>query len=175
HLDGCGLKYMVLPVSAGAGAVPVLEQLLAYNVERVVMIASPLIRKKEDVEAILTKHTIDVALDCAGGELLGKCLNAMNPGGRWILVSTLGGENTTIPLRVLLKKHLHLMGSTLRSRSDAEKSDILAELAGTVLPEMISGKIHPVIHEVLPMQEAAKAHALLASQKNIGKVVLTLD
>ena len=40
---------------------------------------------------------------------------------------------------------------------------------------MISGKIHPVIHEVLPMQEAAKAHALLASQKNIGKVVLTLD
>ena len=67
------------------------------------------------------------------------------------------------------------MGSTLRSRSDAEKSDILAELAGTVLPEMISGKIHPVIHEVLPMQEAAKAHALLASQKNIGKVVLTLD
>ena len=132
-------------------------------------------RKKEDIEAILTKHTIDVALDCAGGELLGKCLNAMNPGGRWILVSTLGGENTTIPLRVLLKKHLHLMGSTLRSRSDAEKSDILAELAGTVLPEMISGKIHPVIHEVLPMQEAAKAHALLASQKNIGKVVLTLD
>ena len=132
-------------------------------------------RKKEDIEAILTKHTIDVALDCAGGELLGKCLNAMNPGGRWILVSTLGGENTTIPLRVLLKKHLHLMGSTLRSRSDAEKSDILAELAGTVLPEMISGKIRPVIHEVLPMQEAAKAHTLLASQKNIGKVVLTLD
>ena len=69
-------------------------------------------RKTEAVDEILQQNPVDVALDCAGGELLGKCLNCVNPGGRWILVATLGGETTEIPLRVLLKKHIRLMGST---------------------------------------------------------------
>ena len=61
-------------------------------------------RKEQSIVDELQTHPIDVALDCAGGELLGKCLEAVNPGGRWILVATLGGETTNIPLRVLLKK-----------------------------------------------------------------------
>ena len=131
-------------------------------------------RKTEAVDEVLQHHPVDVALDCAGGALLGKCLNAVNPGGRWILVSTLGGETTELPLRVLLKKHIRLMGSTLRSRSDAEKSDILKQLSEVVWPEVSSGKIRPVIHAVFPLEEAAGAHKVLAEQKNTGKVVLTL-
>ena len=79
-------------------------------------------RKLEPVDEVLMQNPVDVALDCAGGALLGKCLPAMNPGGRWILVATLGGESTEIPLRVVLKKHIRIIGSTLRSRSDEEKS-----------------------------------------------------
>ena len=86
-------------------------------------------RKTEAVDEILMRNPIDLALDCAGGAMLGKCLGAMNPGGRWILVSTLGGETTELPLRVLLKKHLKVIGSTLRSRSDAEKAEILFLIA----------------------------------------------
>ena len=132
-------------------------------------------RKTEDVEEILKQHPIDVALDCAGGELLGKCLDAMKPGGRWILVATQGGETTTLPLRVLLKKHIRLMGSTLRSRNDAEKSDILKELSETVLPEFITGKIRPMIYQTFPMKDAAMAHDILKKHANTGKVVLTLQ
>ena len=131
-------------------------------------------RKVEPVDEILLQNPVDVALDCAGGVLLGKCLPAMNPGGRWILVSTLGGESTEIPLRVLLKKHLKLIGSTLRSRSDAEKSAILQRLVETVWPQVASGKFRPVIDRTFPMVDAAAAHRVLAEQKNIGKVVLTL-
>ena len=131
-------------------------------------------RKAEAVDEVLLKHPVDVALDCAGGALLGKCLNAVNPGGRWILIATLGGETTELPLRVLLKKHIRLMGSTLRSRSDAEKSDILKQLTETVWPEVSAGKIRPVIHALFPFEDAAKAHEVLAKQQNTGKVVLTL-
>ena len=131
-------------------------------------------RKTEAVDEILMKNPIDAALDCAGGAMLGKCLNAMNPGGRWILVSTLGGETTELPLRVLLKKHLKLIGSTLRSRSDAEKSEILKELVKRVWPQVSAGTIRPVIDQMFPMEKAAEAHLILAQQKNIGKVVLTL-
>ena len=131
-------------------------------------------RKTQEVNEVLKDHPVDVALDCAGGVILGKCLEAVNPGGRWILVSTLGGETTEIPLRVLLKKHIKLMGSTLRSRSDEEKSRILKHLTELVWPEVAAGKIRPVIHAVFPFEQAADAHEVLASQKNIGKVVLTL-
>ena len=131
-------------------------------------------RKLEPVDEILMRNPIDVALDCAGGALLGKCLPAMNPGGRWILVSTLGGESTEIPLRVLLKKHLRLIGSTLRSRSDAEKSEILRRLVETLWPQVAAGAIRPVIDRTFPMERAAEAHRVLSEQKNIGKVVLTL-
>ena len=129
-------------------------------------------RKTQDVAECLKNEKIDVALDCAGGALLGQSLDAMNPGGRWILVATLGGETTELPLRVLLKKHIRLMGSTLRSRSDAEKSDILRELSETIWPKITDGSIKPVINAVFDLEKASDAHAVLAAQKNIGKVIL---
>lgn len=131
-------------------------------------------RKVDPVDEVLMRTPVDVALDCAGGMLLGKCLNAMNPGGRWILVATLGGEYTEVPLRVLLKKHIKLIGSTLRSRSDTEKSSILRRLVETVWPQVAAGRIRPVIDRTFPMGSANEAHRVLAEQKNIGKVVLTL-
>lgn len=131
-------------------------------------------RKEVAVDEVLQQHPVDVALDCAGGALLGKCLNGVNPGGRWILVATLGGETTELPLRVLLKKHIRLMGSTLRSRSDAEKSDILKQLTELVWPEVTTGRIRPVIHAVFPLEKAAEAHDVLKKQANTGKVILTL-
>lgn len=131
-------------------------------------------RKVDPVDEVLMQTPVDVALDCAGGMLLGKCLNAMNPGGRWILVATLGGEYTEVPLRVLMKKHIKLIGSTLRSRSDTEKSSILRRLVETVWPQVAAGRIRPVIDRTFPMGSANEAHRVLAEQKNIGKVVLTL-
>ena len=131
-------------------------------------------RKTENVAGILMRNPIDLALDCAGGPLLGQCLDAMKPGGRWILVATLGGEHTDVPLRVVLKKHLSLIGSTLRSRSDAEKSAILQQLHKHLWPKIASGALRPLIDRTLPMEKASEAHRVLARQENIGKVVLTL-
>ena len=65
-----------------------------------------------------------VAMDCLGGEALGACLPYMARGGYWIVISTLAGIETTVALRPLLKKHLHLVGSTLRVRPPKEKAEI---------------------------------------------------
>ncbi|MBQ6352075.1 MAG: NAD(P)H-quinone oxidoreductase [Lentisphaeria bacterium] len=131
-------------------------------------------RKCEAVDEVLMQNPPDVALDCAGGRLLGKCLAAMNPGGRWILISTLGGEVTELPLRVVLKKHLRIIGSTLRSRSEAEKGALLRRLVARCWGHFADGALRPVIDREFPMERAAEAHRVLAEQKNIGKVVLTL-
>lgn len=131
-------------------------------------------RKTGDLGRMMDEHPVDVALDCAGGGDLGKHLEKMAPGGRWILVATLGGETSEIALRPLLKRGLRLIGSTLRSRSTAMKGRILADLETKVWPKIEAGLIRPVIYKTLPMAEADAAHGILARNENTGKVVLTL-
>lgn len=131
-------------------------------------------RRRDDPVAAFEAHPVDIALDCVGGEVLGNCIEKLAPGGRWILISTLGGEFARISLRPILKRGIRLIGSTLRSRPTEMKARILHELEEKVWPKFASKEIHPVIHAVLPVARAEEAHAILQRNGNIGKVVLEI-
>ena len=132
-------------------------------------------RKTEDVGAVLDANPPNIVLDCVGGEGLGKYFNKMAHGGRWILIATLGGGETTIDLRKTLTKNLRLIGSTLRSRPPAMKAWVLGQLREKVWPLVESGQIRPVIYATYPLREAAAAQQIMMNQENIGKIVLTVD
>lgn len=129
-------------------------------------------RKKECLSAVLANHPADITLDCVGGSALGECIDKMASGGRWILIATLGGTETAIPLRTMLSKGLRLIGSTLRSRSTEMKGRILADLENKLWPLFEKRQLRPLIHRILPMTQAAEAHRILEQQENIGKVIL---
>ncbi len=131
-------------------------------------------RHHDDLGKVLDANPVDVVLDCVGGDALGRHIEKLAPGGRWVLIATLGGEHAEIALRPILKRGLRLIGSTLRSRTPAMKARILAEMRERIWPALESGRIRPVIHEVLPVTDAEKAHAILAAGRNIGKVVLQI-
>ncbi len=131
----------------------------------------------QDVAAILAKeeengHPVNVSMDCLSGETLGKSLPYMARGGYWIVISTLAGIETTVQLRPLLTKGLHLVGSMLRNRTPEFKAYILSELVKNVWPKIENGSIKPSIYKVLPMAQAQEAHAILERGENVGKVVL---
>ena len=111
-------------------------------------------------------------MDCLSGETLGKSLPYMARGGYWIVISTLDGIETTVPLRPLLTKGLHLVGSMLRNRTPAFKAYLLSELVKNVWPKIEDGTIKPSIYRILPITEAEAAHAILERGENVGKVVL---
>lgn len=117
-------------------------------------------------------HPIDIAIDCLAGDTIGEVFPYVNEGCRWVLISTLAGTTTTIPLRALLTKGIELKGSMLRKRSVKEKSEILSELVKKIWPKLESGEIKPKIYKILPISEAEAAHAILENSENIGKVVL---
>lgn len=117
-------------------------------------------------------HPIDVAIDCLAGENIGKCFPYVNEGCRWVLISTLAGITTEVPLRALLTKGITFKGSMLRKRSVQEKSDLLAALVERVWPKLEDGSMKPTVYKVLPMAEADEAHQILYRGENIGKVVL---
>lgn len=109
-----------------------------------------------------------------GGAELGRCIETLAPGGRWIVIATLGGARTELDVNLFFRRGYKLIGSTLRSRSSAMKAKILAELEAKVWPLVSSGIIKPVVYKVLPVTEADAAHVLLQQRENLGKVVLTV-
>jgi len=131
-------------------------------------------RKTDDLGAVMDKHPVNIAMDCISGPGLGRCIEKMAIGGRWIVIATLGGAKTELDMNVFFRRGLRLIGSTLRSRSSEMKAEILAGLERLLWRAFSSGKIKVVIHRALPISMAEEAHAILQRQENIGKVVLTI-
>ena len=130
--------------------------------------------RKEDVRKVIEAHPPTVALDCIGGKLMGDCFKNMVFGGRWIMIATMGGAETTINLETVWRKRIRLIGSTLRSRTSEEKSSIMHALHDELFPLFSAGKLISNIHAVFPIQEVEAAHQVLRRAENIGKVVLTI-
>ncbi len=130
-------------------------------------------RKTGDLGKAMDENPVDICLDCAVGPDFGKNFLRMNRGGRWIIVSTLAGEESMLNLRGVMKKALRLIGSTLRSRTPEMKYFILAEMQKALWEKFAAGEIAPVIAAVLPITEAEKAHDLI-NGNHTGKVVLKI-
>lgn len=135
---------------------------------------------KEDISEVLKKqleegHPVDVAIDCLGGNIMGKCLHYLSHGARWIMIATLAGDMTEIDMRNIYVRNVRIIGSTLRSRKPEVKAEILRLLVRDVWPKVSSGEVKPTIYKVLPITEAEEAHDILYRGENVGKVVLTVD
>ena len=131
-------------------------------------------RFTQDLVETLKANPPDVAIDPVGGKLLGPCFATMNMLGRWISLASMAGAQTQIDVNLLWRKNLRLIGSTLRRRTPAEKTQILAGLVREVWPAFEARKFAPFVHKVMPITEAAEAHAILERGENRGKVVLTV-
>ena len=134
---------------------------------------------EEDISAVLKEeleagHSVDVAIDCLGGEIMGKCIHYLTHGARWIMIAALAGTKTEIDLKNIYVRNVRIIGSTLRSRTPAVKAEILAGIVRDVYPKIEAGLIKPTIYATFPIEEAESAHDVLYQGKNVGKVVLTV-
>jgi len=117
---------------------------------------------------------VDVILDPVGGAYLAQNLECLSVGGRLVLIGLMGGPRAELNLGLALVKRLRIIGSTLRARPVTEKAAVMDALKARVWPLFESGAIEPVIEAVFPIQEAERAHELVAGNETVGKVVMTL-
>ncbi len=174
-----GLASVGIPMAKAFGAYVITSVLNDEIKEKIKFLGADIVinSTKENTADVLKEacengNPIDIAIDCLAGETVGQAFPYVNEGCRWILISTLAGTTTTVPLRALLTKGIEFKGSMLRKRSVKEKSEILASLVEKIWPKIESGEIKPTVYKVLPMAEAEQAHAILQNGENIGKVVL---
>lgn len=116
---------------------------------------------------------IDVCLDLVGGPYFPETVEAMGPRGTIMVVGVTGGPHAEVPLRALLAKRLRVIGTTLRSRDDRERTALTARFAKEIVPLLKKGKLKAVVSQVRPMTQAVQAFEQMAANETYGKTVLT--
>jgi len=176
-----GLASVVIPMAKAFGIRVITTVRSDEDVEAIGHLGADVIvnTRKQDIVEVLKQqlaegHSVDVAIDCLGGEIMGKCIHYLTHGARWIMIAALAGQYTQIDLKNIYVRNVRIIGSTLRSRTPAVKAQILAELVEKVWPKVATGEVKPTIYKVLPIQEAEAAHDILYKGQNVGKVVLTV-
>ena len=179
HAGASGLASVVIPMAKAFGARVITTVIEDSVIDRIKHLGADRVvnSRKEDIVKVLEEerdagHPIDVAIDCLGGSIQGKCLQYMRYGGRWIMIATLAGDITEVDLKKLYVLNVRLIGSTLRSKKPEFKAKLLATLVKDVWPKIDTGEVRPTIYKVLPITEAEAAHAILQRGENVGKVVL---
>ncbi len=114
----------------------------------------------------------DVILDMVAGDYVERELKCLAEEGRLVIIAVQGGTSAKVDAGAVLRRRLTITGSTLRPRPVAFKSAIAASLRKAVWPWLESGRVKPVVHQVFDAADAAQAHALMESNRHIGKLVL---
>ncbi len=176
-----GLASVIIPMAKAFGARVITTVLTDEKAESIRHLRADrvVVTEREDIAEVLREelaagHSVDVAIDCLGGEIMGKCIHYLTHGARWIMIAALAGTKTEIDLKNIYVRNVRIIGSTLRSRSPSVKAEILAAIVREVYPKIEAGLVKPTIHAVLPIEEAEAAHDILYRGENVGKVVLTV-
>jgi NADPH:quinone reductase len=116
---------------------------------------------------------VDVILDMVAGSYVAREVECLAEDGRLVIIAVQGGVKSEFNAGLVLRRRLVITGSTLRPRPVAFKAAIAASLREKAWPLLESMAVRPVIHSTFAAADAAKAHALMESNKHIGKIVLT--
>lgn len=135
-------------------------------------------RDEDFVERVSAAGGADVIFDIMGAKYLDRNIDALAPGGRLVIIGMQGGIKAELNIAKLLAKRAGVLATALRSRpvdGPDGKGAIVAQVTENVWPMVAAGRVRPLIGAELPVQDAAKAHALLSSGDVAGKVLLKVS
>jgi len=126
-----------------------------------------------ETQRITDGKGVDVVLDMVAGDYVAREVECLAEDGRIVIIAVQGGAKSGFNAGLVLRRRLTITGSTLRPRSVAFKGAIARALREHVWPLLAEGRVRPVIHSTFAAADAAGAHALMESNRHIGKIVLT--
>jgi putative PIG3 family NAD(P)H quinone oxidoreductase len=134
--------------------------------------------REQDFAEVIAAETagigVDVILDTIGAKYLKQNVASLALSGRISVIGLLGGAVGELNLGALLSKRATISAAGLRARSQEQKTAIVAGTEAHVWPLIERGMVRPVVHQVLPLAQAAEAHRMVEASEHIGKVVLAV-
>lgn len=128
-----------------------------------------------DLQALRDLGPFNVILDPVGASYAELNLQVAALDARWVMIGLMGGTKAQFDLGAVLGKRIHVLGSTLRSRSDQFKADLISDLGQHVWPLFSEGRLSPQVVRTFPIVDAESAFDELAGNQISGKVVLIVD
>ncbi len=120
-------------------------------------------RKQDLAKALAGDKGVNLVLELVGSTLQ-TSIDASAVDGRVVLVGNLGGQEATVNTQSWRLKRVHVFGGGMLHTSVQNIQQIL---------ELVAEKaVTPLIARILPVEQAAEAHRLLASGEPQGKIVL---
>ena len=133
--------------------------------------------RDEDFVEVLRAETdgsgADVVLDNMGAKYLERNVSALADEGRLVIIGMQGGVKAELDIGQLLRKRGAVIATALRSRPVDGKAAICASVVEHVWPLVADGKVKPIVHQVLPLEQAAEAHRIVEDGGHSGKVLMT--
>ena len=124
-----------------------------------------------EVTAATDGRGADVILDMVGGDYLARNIRSLATDGRIMCIANRSAEQSTFSIGALMKRRGRIWATTLRSRSLAERREIVAAVRESVWPLVAEGRITPVIDSVFDFADAVAAHERMEAP-HIGKILL---
>ena len=116
-----------------------------------------------EVKKLTGKRGVDVTFEHVGGDTFAASIKATRSGGRIVTCGATAGGTPKINLVHVFFRQISILGSTMGS-----KADMLA-----ALEHVAAGRMRPIVHSVMDLEQAPEAHRLLEQREAFGKVVLT--
>jgi NADPH:quinone reductase-like Zn-dependent oxidoreductase len=117
-----------------------------------------------EVRRVTERKGVDVVFEHVGESTWERSIQALAHRGRLVTCGATTGPNANTELRYVFAKQLTLLGSYMGSK---------AELLD-VAQHFFAGRLRSIVHEVLPLRDARRAHEMLEASEHFGKIVLAV-
>lgn len=131
---------------------------------------------EEEVNRITNGEGVDVIIDFLAAPYFQKNINSLAFDGRMVMLALMGGwKIEELVIANILRKRLHIMGSTLRARTLEYKIGLTRDFINFALSKFENGALKPVIDTIMDWTQVVEAHQLMESNKNSGKIILNVS
>ncbi|MGH8991375.1 MAG: zinc-binding dehydrogenase, partial [Acidimicrobiia bacterium] len=116
---------------------------------------------------------VDVIIDPVGGDVFDRSVRCLAWEGRLVVVGFTSGRIPSLPANLALLKNISVVGLAWGAYAGHDPS-LFPEIHTDVIRLWEKGAVDPLIHAVVPFEQAPGGIADLASRKTVGKVVVRL-
>jgi len=165
---GGGVNSMAIQIAKLAGAFVYTVASNAVKAEQARALGADVVLDRSRVDwgkeiyRLTSRRGVDVVVDNVGQATITTSMQVVTRGGRIVIVGNTSGPKAEIDMRYIFGKQISLIGSTMGSHQDFRD----------VLKILWAGKIKPVIHQVMPLNEGIEAYKMMQDGKQFGKIVL---
>ncbi|MBB5806976.1 putative PIG3 family NAD(P)H quinone oxidoreductase [Saccharothrix ecbatanensis] len=177
HGGAGGIGTHAIQVAKALGARVAVTAGSAERLARCAELGADVLVNYREQDFVAEVGRADVVLDNMGAAYLDRNVDVLAPDGRLVIIGMQGGVKAELNIGKLLAKRASVSATGLRFRpvdGPSGKGRVVAEVREHVWPMIASGRVKPVVHDVMPIERAADAHRALEGSGVFGKLVLTV-